>query len=229
MRGGKFLQKFRLYETRSKFYLVGRDKSRTLWRVLKIDRLESTDLGIQEDPTSYTENECQELLWRIHEGNRLTGGLKFVTKCYGIIGFMKFLGPYYMVIITRRRKVGTICGHDIYSIGKSEMIAIPCPIVCPNVANSRDENRSFIVSFCRYCVLPVVIPSLVLNNIKITSLLPFVSGVLDIDLLFIHVTLGPFSKYSSSFWCYIVIRQCALLVVASILFYCTVLYCIIFR
>uniref|UniRef100_A0ACD5WES0 Uncharacterized protein n=1 Tax=Avena sativa TaxID=4498 RepID=A0ACD5WES0_AVESA len=141
MRGGKFLQKFRLYETRSKFYLVGRDKSRTLWRVLKIDRLETTDLGIEEDPTSYTENECQELLWRIHEGNRLTGGLKFVTKCYGIVGFMKFLGPYYMVVITRRRKVGTICGHDIYSIGKSEMIAIPCPIVWPEVANSRDENR----------------------------------------------------------------------------------------
>ncbi|CAN6296277.1 unnamed protein product [Urochloa humidicola] len=141
MTGGKFLQKFRLYETRSKFYLIGRDKSRTHWRVLKIDRMECTELGVEEDPTSYTENECQELLWRIHEGNRLTGGLKFVTKCYGIVGFVKFLGPYYMVVITRRRKVGTICGHEIYSIGKSEMIAIPSVIVWPNVAYSRDENR----------------------------------------------------------------------------------------
>ncbi|KAL6649338.1 hypothetical protein ACP70R_013562 [Stipagrostis hirtigluma subsp. patula] len=141
MTGGKFLQKFRLYETRSKFYLIGRDKSRTLWRVLKIDRSETTELGIEEDPTSYTEHECQELLWRIHEGNRLTGGLKFVTKCYGIVGFVKFLGPYYMVLITRRRKVGTICGHEIYSIGKSEMIAVPSVIVWPNVAYSRDENR----------------------------------------------------------------------------------------
>jgi hypothetical protein len=141
MTGGKFLQKFRLYETRSKFYLIGRDKSRSHWRVLKIDRLECAELGVEEDPASYTENECQELLWRIHEGNRLTGGLKFVTKCYGIVGFVKFLGPYYMVVITRRRKVGTICGHEIYSIGKSEMIAIPSVIVWPNVAYSRDENR----------------------------------------------------------------------------------------
>jgi phosphatidylinositol 3,5-bisphosphate 5-phosphatase len=54
--------------------------------VLKIDRLESTELGVDEDPTIYTESECQELLWRIHEGNMLTGGLKFVTKCYGIVG-----------------------------------------------------------------------------------------------------------------------------------------------
>jgi hypothetical protein len=54
--------------------------------VLKIDRTECTELGVEEDPTIYTESECQELLWRIHEGNRLTGGLKFVTKCYGIVG-----------------------------------------------------------------------------------------------------------------------------------------------
>ncbi|CAD6209868.1 unnamed protein product [Miscanthus lutarioriparius] len=141
MTGVKFLQKFRLYETRSKFYLIGRDKSRIHWRVLKIDRLESTELGVEEDPTIYTETECQELLCRIHEGNKLTGGLKFVTKCYGIVGFVKFLGPYYMVIITRRRKIGIICGHEIYSIAKSEMIAIPSVIVWPNVAYSRDENR----------------------------------------------------------------------------------------
>lgn len=54
--------------------------------MLKIDRSEFTELGVEEDPTIYTENECQELLRRIHEGNRLTGGLKFVTKCYGIVG-----------------------------------------------------------------------------------------------------------------------------------------------
>jgi phosphatidylinositol 3,5-bisphosphate 5-phosphatase len=49
-----------------------------------------------------------------------------------------------MVIITRRRKIGTICGHEIYSVGKSEMIAIPSVTVWPNMAYSRDENRSFI-------------------------------------------------------------------------------------
>ena len=66
--------------------MVGRDKSRTLWRVLKIDRLELSELNIQEDPTTYSESECQELLKRIHEGNKSTGGLKFVTNCYGIVG-----------------------------------------------------------------------------------------------------------------------------------------------
>jgi phosphatidylinositol 3,5-bisphosphate 5-phosphatase len=68
------------------FYLVGCNKVRTIWRILKIDRLEAHELGIYEDSTVYSETECLELLKRIHDGNRSTGGLKFVTKCYGIIG-----------------------------------------------------------------------------------------------------------------------------------------------
>lgn len=68
------------------FYMIGRDKSRTYWRVLKIDRLDPSELNIQEDSTMYTEPECSDLLRRIHEGNKSTGGLKFVTTCYGIVG-----------------------------------------------------------------------------------------------------------------------------------------------
>ncbi|KAM0952467.1 putative SAC domain, polyphosphoinositide phosphatase Fig4 [Dioscorea sansibarensis] len=137
----RYLQKFRLYETGSNFYMVGRDKSRTLWRVLKIDRLELSELNIQEDPTTYSESECQELLKRIHEGNKSTGGLKFVTNCYGIVGFIKFLGPYYMLLITRRRQIGTICGHIVYAITKSEMIALPNRSVQSSTDIARHENR----------------------------------------------------------------------------------------
>lgn len=68
------------------FYVIGRDKNRTIWRVLKIDRLEPSDLNILEDSTTYSEIECSDLLRRIHEGNKSTGGLKFVTASYGIVG-----------------------------------------------------------------------------------------------------------------------------------------------
>ncbi|KAK1307665.1 Phosphoinositide phosphatase SAC2 [Acorus calamus] len=144
--GSCYLHKFRLYETRSKFYMVGRDKSRALWRVLKIDRLEPSELSIREDSTRYSESECYDLLKRIHEGNRSTGGLKFITNCYGIVGFVKFLGPYYMLLITKRRQIGDICGHNIYAVTKSEMIALPNPSVQSNMANSKIENRSFVHS-----------------------------------------------------------------------------------
>lgn len=28
-------------------------------------------------------------------------GLMLLTKCYGIVGFIKFLEPYYMILITK--------------------------------------------------------------------------------------------------------------------------------
>ncbi|XP_057981924.1 phosphoinositide phosphatase SAC2-like isoform X2 [Malania oleifera] len=136
-----YMQKFKLYETRSNFYMIGRDKSRTFWRVLKIDRLEPSELDIREDSTVYSQIECYDLLRRIHEGNRPTGGLKFVTTCYGIVGFVKFLGPYYMLLITKRRKIGAICGHAIYAITKTEMIPIPNSTVRSKMEYSKNENR----------------------------------------------------------------------------------------
>ncbi|KAJ6394305.1 hypothetical protein OIU77_023516 [Salix suchowensis] len=123
------------------FYMTGRDKNRTFWRVLKIDRLEPSELIVLEDSTTYSESEFCDVLRRIHEGNKSTGGLKFVTICYGIVGFIKFLGPYYMLLITKRRKIGAICGHIVYAITKSEMIPIPNSTVRSSMTSSKNENR----------------------------------------------------------------------------------------
>lgn len=54
-----------------------------------------------------------------------------------------------MLLITKRRKIGTICGHAVYSIDKSEMIPIPNSTVHSNMANSKNENRSFANSTCK--------------------------------------------------------------------------------
>ncbi|KAL4010624.1 hypothetical protein IC575_030126 [Cucumis melo] len=135
------MHKFRLYETRSKFYMVGRNKNRTYWRVLKIDRMDLSELNIREDSAVYTETECSDLLRRIHEGNKSTGGLKFVSTCYGIVGFIKFLGPYYMLLITKRCQIGTICGHPIYGVSRSEMIPLSNAAVLSRIAISKTENR----------------------------------------------------------------------------------------
>ena len=66
--------------------MVGRDKKKQYWQVLKIDRTEVAELNLVEDATIYTEAECRQLLNRIAEGNRSTGGLQLVTKAYGIVG-----------------------------------------------------------------------------------------------------------------------------------------------
>lgn len=71
---------------KQRFYLVGSDRNKKLFRVLKIDRSEPSDLNISEDPVVYSPQEIKNLLQRIAEGNRATGGLTFVTKVYGIVG-----------------------------------------------------------------------------------------------------------------------------------------------
>ncbi|CAN1136074.1 Phosphoinositide phosphatase SAC4 [Linum perenne] len=140
------MQKFRLYETQSKFYMIGRNKGRTYWRVLKIDKLDPSELYVREDSTTYTESECSDLLRRINEGNKATGGLKFVTICYGIVGFIKFLGPYYMLLITKRRRIGVICGHNVYAVSKSKMIPIQNSSLQADIVDSKNENRHHLQS-----------------------------------------------------------------------------------
>lgn len=165
-----------------RYYLVGRDKSKQHWRVLKIDRSEPRELYLCEDPVVYTKREHLELLKTIDEGNKATGGLTLVTKAYGVVGrfwksncdravwifllltfveiygsiclcmtlfgfvvdfagFIKFLKCYYMLLVTKRRQVGTICGHAIFTVAESRLIAVPHPTVQTDVAVSQDENR----------------------------------------------------------------------------------------
>ncbi|WZY89721.1 hypothetical protein YC2023_046456 [Brassica napus] len=70
---------------RENFYMIGWNGN-GVYRVLKIDQLDASELNLSEDFTAYTKKECNELLKRIHKENKATGGLKFVTLCYGIIG-----------------------------------------------------------------------------------------------------------------------------------------------
>lgn len=46
-----------------------------------------------------------------------------------------------MLLITKRRKIGVICGHAVYAITKSEILPIPNSSVQPSVAYSKNENR----------------------------------------------------------------------------------------
>ncbi|KAM3191262.1 hypothetical protein ACQJBY_068895 [Aegilops geniculata] len=135
------LEKFRLYETRARFYVIGSSREKRWFRVLKIDRSEPSELHLSEDPVWYSQQEVKSLLQRIAEGNRSTGGLTFVTKAYGIAGCIKFLESYYLILVTKRRQIGCICGHAIYCIDESQMITIPHSSVQTDVATSKNELR----------------------------------------------------------------------------------------
>ncbi|KAG8095200.1 hypothetical protein GUJ93_ZPchr0012g21841 [Zizania palustris] len=135
------LQSFELYESESIFYIFGTNTGKTHWRLLKIDRSEPSDLDVDECSTVYTQNEYRFLLKSLDEDHRSTGGVKFVTKFYGIIGFIKFAGPFYMLIITDQRKIGEIFDHPVYQVTKTSMVELANSKTRSRFVISKDENR----------------------------------------------------------------------------------------
>ncbi|PNF18467.1 Polyphosphoinositide phosphatase [Cryptotermes secundus] len=126
------IQKIALYETKARFYLIGSNNTQTRFRVLKIDRMEPHELSVIDDKVEYTQEEIRDLVTMIDVGNRTragqrsaTGGVAKVVSAFGIVGFVKFLEGYYIILITKRRRVAFVGYHTIYKIEDTSMIYIP--------------------------------------------------------------------------------------------------------
>lgn len=119
--GVRRMHKFTLYETATRFYIVGSDLLDSRFRILKIDRTaEIGDLSITEDEVIYTREETSGLLATIEDGNKSTGGLKHRCPFWGLLGFVRFTGAYYMLLITKRSNVALIGGHYVYQVCNSK-------------------------------------------------------------------------------------------------------------
>ncbi|EED88061.1 phosphatidylinositol phosphatase, partial [Thalassiosira pseudonana CCMP1335] len=131
------LEKFELFSTHQCYYLVACDKFGSGYRIMKMDRTLIERRGMNsssfrplsdfifEDPAVYTQSEIKDILDMINDGNRgdqdhLYRGLKAICKAYGVLGFIKFLDCYYLTLITKRAKVGSIGENSIYTIKSTE-------------------------------------------------------------------------------------------------------------
>lgn len=127
------MHKFSLYETSSRFYMVGGDIVDRKFRILKIDRTaEAGDLSVAEDDIVYTKKEMNQLLNAVDDGNRSTGGLKLKCSTWGLLGFVRFTGAYYMLVITKRSQVAMIGGHYIYQVDGTDLVSL-----APSSSSSR--------------------------------------------------------------------------------------------
>lgn len=120
------MHKFSLYETASRFYIVGGDVTERRYRILKIDRTadDAAEPSLTDDKTIYSQKDMNQLLDTIDHGNKGTGGLKLRCTTWGLLGFIKFTGPYYMLLITKKSTVAMIGGHYIYQIDGTELIPL---------------------------------------------------------------------------------------------------------
>ncbi|KAI1322308.1 SacI homology domain-containing protein [Xylariaceae sp. FL0255] len=136
------MHKFTLYETASRYYIVGGDVTEKRFRILKIDRNthDDPDLVITDDKTIYGRKEMNALLDTIDHGNRGTGGIKQRCTAWGLLGFIKFTGPYYMLLITKKSTVAMIGGHYVYQVDGTELIPLTPPKYRADTKNP-EESR----------------------------------------------------------------------------------------
>ncbi|KAL2157481.1 hypothetical protein VTH06DRAFT_6032 [Thermothelomyces fergusii] len=139
------LHRFSLYETASRFYIVGCDVTEKRYRILKIERPSGDDdaaaeLSMTEDRTVYSRTDMNQLLDTIDDGNRGTGGLKLRCTTWGLLGFIKFTGPYYMLLITKKSTVAMLGGHYVYQIDGTELIPLTSPCARADQRNT-EESR----------------------------------------------------------------------------------------
>ncbi|OAX85161.1 hypothetical protein ACJ72_00463 [Emergomyces africanus] len=133
------MHKFSLYETSTRYYMVGMDLLEQRFRILKIERTSELDyLNISEDDTVYTKSEMNQLLDAVDDGNKSSGGLKLRCSSWGILGFIRFTGPYYMLLVTRRSQVAMIGGHYIYQIDGTELV----PLTSTSPARVKSEKNA---------------------------------------------------------------------------------------
>ena len=154
------MHRFSLYETASRYYLVGTDVGDRKFRILKIDRTaDSGELSITEDDIVYTRKEMNQLLNAVDDGNKVTGGMKLRCSIWGLLGFIRFTGAYYMLLVTKKSQVAMIGGHYIYKIDATELVSLTMPSSrfkldrdpeearFIGILNNLDLSRSFYFSY----------------------------------------------------------------------------------
>ncbi|KAK8867716.1 Polyphosphoinositide phosphatase [Apiospora arundinis] len=137
------MHKFTLYETASRYYIVGGDVTEKRYRILKVDRNThepDSELTITDDKIIYSQKEMNALLDTIDDGNRGTGGIKQRCTTWGLLGFIKFTGPYYMLLITKKSTVAMIGGHYVYQVDGTELIPLTPAKFRPDVRNTEEPR-----------------------------------------------------------------------------------------
>ncbi|KAI8457455.1 SacI homology domain-containing protein [Phakopsora pachyrhizi] len=125
------MERFCLYETRVSF---------------KIDKNLDDDgkLVITEDATTYTASQLRALLEQLTLGNAASGGLtRPIDTFWGIVGFIKFTGPYYLVTIKTRVPIAMIGGHYIYHSEETQLT----PVTGKVAKNQQVEEARLMAAF----------------------------------------------------------------------------------
>lgn len=99
--------------------MVGCNTQETRFRILEIDRTHPTELNIVENPNEIGPRDLRKLVG--------TWGHTKQISAYGILGFVRFLEGYYLILVTKRTRCAVVGMHLIYTIKDTAIVRVNEP------------------------------------------------------------------------------------------------------
>ncbi|KAF0696406.1 Aste57867_12824 [Aphanomyces stellatus] len=129
-------ERFTVYETQTHFHVVGSDRLYSQFRIFSLDRTQTNPPSLRslfkEDVNVYDWEGMEGVLQTLDAEARMSAtspmGLIRAFAAVAIVGFVKFLQGYYLVLVTQRKKIGCIGGHFIYAIQGAQYLPIRQPV-----------------------------------------------------------------------------------------------------
>eukprot|EP00927_Polykrikos_kofoidii_P049683 TRINITY_DN4370_c0_g1_i3.p1 TRINITY_DN4370_c0_g1~~TRINITY_DN4370_c0_g1_i3.p1 ORF type:complete len:1330 (+),score=167.43 TRINITY_DN4370_c0_g1_i3:102-4091(+) len=114
-------QQYQVYKKRTAILVFGIDKVRREYSLLRIPKQEDLNAelelldGEKRLPLENLEADLKDL-------SRADPSLEKINTGSGIVGFIRFLQGYYLILITQHKMVGKIGHHNIHAVEKTEFI-----------------------------------------------------------------------------------------------------------
>ena len=148
------IQKIEILEYSQMYICVGGNEEESQFWFMKIFKGQTDgNLDIRLTSAPLTREDTVATLDLLKGDTSLSGTLDnriyFIRKlinCYGIVGFVRFLGPFYIIVITKRTRVANIGPCGVYKIDGIEMIPLgPLP-KDPSIAQEEDKYKKLFLS-----------------------------------------------------------------------------------
>ena len=137
------LKGINVHSTRTALYLSGFDSVTCTYRLMIINRPKQMEQSQSEedvaniqivyDPQSYTQVALDKYIRELSEATTVE------TLCVNadcMFGLIKLLESYYLIMVTKKKKVASLHGHSIYTITETQTIPITY-----RLSPSAEENK----------------------------------------------------------------------------------------
>jgi hypothetical protein len=123
------MRRFLLHETESCFFLTGIDKCYRTCYSLVLQKVDDTKTDyslkdiLKEDKSEYSQEDYTTKV--MPKRKKMFDNYTFREgRAFLILGFIRFLKGYYLVLVTRRKRIAKILRHSIYTVKEMKLIPL---------------------------------------------------------------------------------------------------------